>query len=52
MSYDMTDGIGIDIAVIDTALEDMEVIDHSNLPTPTDMATGMGRDITILPGFR
>jgi hypothetical protein len=48
----MTDGIGIDIAVIDTALEDMEDIGHSALPTPMDMATEMGQDITILPAFR
>ena len=44
----MTGGIGIDIAVIITALEDMEVISHFVLPTPMDMATGMETGITVL----
>ena len=43
----MTGGIGIDIAVITTALEDMEVIYHFVLPTPMDMATGMEPGITV-----
>jgi hypothetical protein len=42
----MTDEIGVDTAVMDTALEDMEVIDHSALPTPMDMAIGMEPGIT------
>ena len=48
----MTGGIGIDIAVITTALEDMEVISHFVLPTPMDMATGMVTGITILLAYR
>ena len=48
----MTGGIGIDIAVITTALEDMEVIYHFVLPTPMDMATGMVTGITILLAYR
>ena len=48
VSYDMTDGIGIDIAVIGTAMEEVAVTGPFVLPTPMAMATGMEPGITDL----
>ena len=47
VSYDMTDGIGIDIAVIGIAMEELAVTGPLVLPTPMDMATGMEPGITV-----
>ena len=44
----MTDGIGIDIAVIGTAMEEVAVTGLFVLPTPMDMDTGMEQGITVL----
>jgi hypothetical protein len=44
----MTDGIGIDIAVIAIAMEGLAVTGLFVLPTPMDMDTGMEQGITVL----
>ena len=44
----MTDGIGIDIAVIAIAMEGLAVTGLFVLPTPMDMDTGMDQGITVL----
>ena len=46
MSCDMTDGIGVDIAVMAIAMAELAVTGPFDLPMPTDMATGMGPGIT------
>jgi hypothetical protein len=43
----MTDGIGIDIAAIGIAMEELAVTGPFVLPTPMDMATGMEPGITV-----
>ena len=47
VSYDMTDGIGIDIAVRGIAMEELAVTGPFVLPTHMDMATGMEPGITV-----
>ena len=42
----MTDGIGVDIAVMAIAMGELVVTGPFDLPMPTDMATGMGPGIT------
>jgi hypothetical protein len=42
----MTDGIGVDIAVMATAMEELGVTGPFDLHMPMDMATGMGPGIT------
>ena len=42
----MTEGIGVDIAVMAIAMAELAVTGPFDLPMPTDMATGMGADIT------
>ena len=44
----MTDGIGIDIAVIAIAMESLAVTGLFVLPTPMEMDTGMEQGITVL----
>ena len=44
----MTDGIGIDIAVIAIAMEGLAVTGLFVLPTPMDMDTGTEQGITVL----